>query len=583
MKVVKMNIFRRAYSRTIRFFSAVSNLRNPALWLLNTVSGGRMSSAGETVNPQTATSLAVYFAAKSNISEDVGKLPLITYRRLPNDGKERASDHPAFKMLRLQPNPNTSAFRFKEFLTDNALGWGRGYAEIVRDGNGNAIQLWQIHASRVEPQREGTRIFYKVRDNGNTGGVEIEDRDMFVITGRSGGVSIAQVGAEAIGVGIARQKFEGKFYSNGMHVGGTLKHPGKLKPEAIVNLRESWAKMHQGTKNAHQIAILQEGMEYDSTAISQADAQFIESQHFTIEEIARLFRIPQHKIGHLLRSTFSNIEAQGREYVDDTLMPWLVKWEEEIQIKIFDSSFEFFAEYLVNALLRGDMSARANFYRTLLNLASLSPNDIRRLENLNPNPDPAADLYYMQSNMATLANIAAATPDDDDSSNTSDDDDDLDNDNDTDDTGFPFKTPDRQEQAIAYIESQIPIIEQTVSRFVRKECKAVANSMKKYTKNRYDYGTWLVGFIDSHYNAIALELQCTAETIIEGMKNAIPDIHALALINYCLIDLKDLILDGYIHCFDNDSVMDWVEIEKNRKEHITKVIVDEIKSGIILL
>ena len=88
-------------------------------------------------------------------------------------------------------------------------------------------------------------------------------------------------------------------------------------------MRSEWENQMKLARSGTGTAILLEGTEYNPISMSLADAQFIEAQKFSVEEIARIFRVPMHKIGALDRATFSNIEQMSREFYTDTLLPWI--------------------------------------------------------------------------------------------------------------------------------------------------------------------------------------------------------------------------------------------------------------------
>lgn len=393
----------------------VSRMSHPALWLPGGWAWGRQTQSGTQVSPEVSLTLSAYFAALRAISEDVAKLPLGVYRRMKPRGKERLPEHPAWQMLRVRPNPEMSSMTFRETMTAWALGWGRGIAEIVRDGRDRPRELWPIHPSVVRPCRKAGRQIYEVfpspADQRLKSGkrIELEARDVLHIRGLGGpldGYSIAQLAAESIGVGLAAQLHAASFFGNGTQLSGVLQHPGKLSKQSYDNLANSWAEKHGGPRNSWKPAILEEGMQWKETSVPPRDAQFLESRQFETEDIARWFRIPPHKIGHLLRSTNNNIEHQGIEYVQDTLLPWLIRWEQELGAKLFPEEPEVFAEHNVTALLRGDQQSRGQYYRTMIFSGVYSPNDVREMENMNPIPEPGADRYYMQTAMAPLEAIA---------------------------------------------------------------------------------------------------------------------------------------------------------------------------------
>lgn len=395
---------------------ALADLRHPSAWLLDW-SRGRATTAGLSVSPQGALAIAAYYACLRTIAEDVGKLPLLVYRRLSPRGKERATEHPLYNLLHNAPNSDMTAMTFREVLTHHAVGWGNGYAEIVTDGRGEVSALYPIHPSRVALRRDDQGgVVYDVygetvlgaRDVGRV--VRLPSENVLHIKGLGAdglsGYSVAQLAAESLGLSLAAQTFGAAFFGNGTALGGVLEHPGTLSDTAVAHLRESWQTRYGGPENANKPAILEEGMKWTRLGIPPDEAQFLETRQFQVREVARWFRMPPHKIQDLTEATFSNIEQQSIEYVTDTLMPWLVRWEQELRRKLFAREPDIFAEHLVLGLLRGDQAARAAYYKDLFNVGALSPNDIRELENENPIPGRAGDRYYIQMNMTTLDTVA---------------------------------------------------------------------------------------------------------------------------------------------------------------------------------
>lgn len=368
---------------------------------------GRKTTAGTRVSSTTALALPAYFACIKVLSEDTAGLPLKIYRRKPNGAKEQVDNHRLAELLDGNVSDEQDARTFRETLTQWAAGWGNGYAEIELDKSGRLFALHAIHPSRVEVRRlpDGS-IIYLVRSE--LAGYEvtpIKPADMFHLHGLGDGIlgwSVAQVGAESIGSALAAQTFGATYYGNNTSIGGTLEHPGKLSAEAKTNLRESWKAMHQGPENAHKVAILEEGVKFNQAGVNPRDAQFIEGKNFDVEAIVKWFRMPPHKIQHLARSTNNNIEHQSIEYVTDALMPWLLRWEAEIKRKLLTDDRTLYAKHQVNGRMRGDAAARGQFYSQLFQIGSLSPNDIRRLEDMEPIADAAADKYYVQGALVPI-------------------------------------------------------------------------------------------------------------------------------------------------------------------------------------
>ncbi len=389
----------------------LSDLRHPTAWLTNWALGS-VTQAGLRVNAQSAMGLSTYYACLRNISEDVGKLPLLTYQRLEPRGKRRLPQHWAYPLLHDAPNDDMTAMTFREVLTHHALAWGNGYAEIVRTGRGQPAALYPIHPSRVVLRRDDQRrLVYDIYGTDgiyaaagiNAQVVRLPQEDVLHVKGLGSdgyeGYSIVRLAAESLGLTLAAQTFGATFFGSGASLGGVLEHPKTLSPEGQKLLRESWQAVYGGPFNAGKTAILEEGMKYTRLGIPPEEAQFLETRLFQVPEICRWFRMPPHKCQHLDNAHYNNVEQQNIEYVTDTLMPWFVRWEQELKRKLFADEPEVFAEHLILGLLRGDQAARAAYFKTRFEIATLSPDDIREIENENPLPEgEGGTLYYIAAN-----------------------------------------------------------------------------------------------------------------------------------------------------------------------------------------
>lgn len=358
--------------------------------------------AGMRITEDSAMALSVYYACIRCISEDIAKLPLITYQRLAR-GKDRAFKHPNYASLHDSPNPSMTSMSLRETITHWALGWGNGYAEIAFDAYMRP-SLYPIHPSRMSPVYGGNKVIYEVKNPDGTKTVFPQERILH-IHGLGGdgltGYSVLRYASESVGLGLAAQAFGSTFFGNGANGGTVLEYPGKMSDVAYERLRESWQERYVGVKNSNKPIILEEGAKFNRLAIPPEEAQFLETRQFNVEDICRWFRVPPHKVQHLLRAQgWSTLDASNTDYVTDTLMPWMVRWEQEIKRKLFLSDDEYYAEHLVNGMLRGDMKTRSEFYKGQFGIGAMCINDIREAENLNP--VEGGDTYFVPSNMTPL-------------------------------------------------------------------------------------------------------------------------------------------------------------------------------------
>ena len=366
---------------------------------------GQRTDAGVFINPGKSMEISAYYASIRNISEDIGKLPLNLFRALGEDkGSIKAVNHPLWKLITLEPNPNMGKMVFWELILEWALAWRGGYAEIQRDARGRPVQLNPIHPTNVKIKKdENGNIFYEIRSGFSSQVTKLAPFNVIHIRGLGDavdGFSTTQLASETLGLASAQQTTAATFFGNNAMVSGILEHPETIDQEAAKAMREGWQEIHGGPRNSNKIAVLWEGVQFRPLSVPFRDAELIASRKFSVEEIARWFRMPPHKIQHLEKSAFSNIERQSLEYVGDTLDPWLQRIKEEIDRKLLDGEGPMFVEHDLRAMLRGDSKQRAEYYTKLFHLGSLTPNDIRKFENLNP--FPGGDKHYVMVNVMPI-------------------------------------------------------------------------------------------------------------------------------------------------------------------------------------
>lgn len=362
---------------------------------------------------------AVYSCVRI-LSEAVAGLPLGLYRYNDSGGKEKALQHPLYKLLHDEPNPEMTSFAFRETLMGHLLLWGNAYAQIIRNARGEVVGLYPLMPNKMTVDRDGYgRLYYlyqRTTDDAPTLGsgpqVYLRPEDVLHIPGLGFdglvGYSPIAMAKNAVGLAIATEEYGAKFFANGAAPGGVLEHPGVVKDPARV--RESWNSVYQGSSNAHRVAVLEEGMKYTPIGISPEQAQFLETRKFQINEIARIFRVPPHMVGDLEKSSFSNIEQQSLEFVKYTLDPWVVRWEQAMcRVLLSDSEkTNYFIKFNVDGLLRGDYASRMSGYATARQNGWMSTNDIRELENLDRIPaELGGDLYLINGAMTKLQDAGA--------------------------------------------------------------------------------------------------------------------------------------------------------------------------------
>ena len=380
-------------------------------WAMEVLGAGNGSAAGVSVTPEGSLAYSAVLACVRVLAEGVASLPCLVYERTQENGREgkrRATDHPVYELLHNEPNDVQTAFELYEMGMAQLLLWGNFYAEIDWDARGAVRGLWPLPAWDMAPYMSGRKKFYQLQ---MTGASPMTFQDWQVLHvpsfGYDGlqGKSLIALAREAVGLGIAAQQYGASFFGNGARPGGILEHPGKLSKEAHDRLRGSWNAAHGGLTNAQRVAILEEGMKFAAVAIPPEDAQFLQTRQFQRAEVAAIFRVPPHMIGDLERATFSNIEQQSSDFYTNSLQPWLKRWEQRLMRSLLVGAERqtHLVEFLVDALLRADTTARYQAYAVGRNGGWLSANDIRERENMNP--IEGGDEYLTPLNMSPVGTL----------------------------------------------------------------------------------------------------------------------------------------------------------------------------------
>jgi len=376
------------------------------------------SNAGKRVTDRTALQHIAVYACVRVLSEAIAQLPLHVYKY--NDkGKERVPQHPLYFLLHDQPNPEMTSFVFRETLMSHLLIYGNAYAQIIRNGRGDVLGLYPLMPDKMKVDRdEKNRLIYIYSryDEANPnlkeqGDIVLYADEVLHIPGLGFdglvGYSPIALAKNAIGISIACEEYGASFFGNGASPSGVLEHPGVIKnPERV---RDAWQRAYGG-RNAHKVAVLEEGMKFTPIAIPNNEAQFLETRKFQIEEIARMYRVPLHMIGDLDHATFSNVEHLSLDFVKYSLDPWIVRWEQSLQKALLSDSEkgQYFVKFNVDGLLRGDYAPRMQGYATARQNGWMSANDIRELEDMNMLSDEeGGNLYLVNGSFTKLADAGA--------------------------------------------------------------------------------------------------------------------------------------------------------------------------------
>jgi len=412
---------------------------------------GRPVAAGIEVTERTALTNSAFWNGVNLISSQIATLPRHVYRRGDDDSRERDRSQPAAKVL-MSPNPNMTDVVFWETLVAHDLTWGNAYAEIEFDRAMRPIGLWPITPDRVTPFLDGQVLRYRV--TGSKAGV-MDAEDMLHIPGLGfdglRGYSVVQMARQSLGLGLAAERFGAKFFGNGARPGTVMEHPGKLSPEAQDRLRAS-INRQVGGDGQLGLLVAEEGMKVHSIGIPPDDAQFLETRVFEVEEVGRWLNLSPAKLKSKIgERPGGNLEADQINFLTDTLRPWLIRIEQELNRKLFPPTQRatFYVEHNVEAILRVDSASRMASYKALHDMGVVDEKWIAKKENLPPPPEKK------EPPPAFPPALAPAAPD------------------------AVQDAPQPHRSARAVESATRAVLVDQVARFVRRECAEARNAAKK--------------------------------------------------------------------------------------------------------
>ena len=475
---------------------------------------GGPTKSGTRVNEETALKYLTVFACVSLISGDIARLPLILYQRSADGSKKRVIDHPLSDILHNAPNPSTTSFNFRESEQLKLLTWGNSYSEIKRGDGGQVLALVQIpKPGGVKRKKYARGLFYEWVDP-EKGIIKKPKKDISHIPGFGfngiEGMSMISLARETIGLGLATEDFGSLYFGQGTHPAGIYEMDGYLgdnKSDFMKTLREGVA----GLGKSHSIMVAEGGAKYKPLTIPLNDAQFLETRKFQKSEIAAMYHVPLHKLGiHDSNTNNNNLEQENSGYVDSCLMHWIVRWEQNIALQLLtleERRQGFFVEFLVDALLRGDSQARAEYYNKIFQVGGIKPNEIRAKENMNP--IDGGDESFVMLNMIPLGMAGDIAKEN---------------------NSQPAKE-DKSLRAIEYraknsiilrdriAKQYYPLFQRAAQDIVNKEglaVKAQVNKQRKSRENR-DMQTWL----DDFYRKLPAEIKSKIGPVIRSFSEAI--------------------------------------------------------------
>lgn len=373
--------------------------------------GDILKCRGGSITPEGVEKLGAAAAAHRIFTNSIAAMPWMIRQKVGDERWE--ADHAVSSVLKRRANEYMTAFLAEKVILSQAFWHGTGYGYIERDDRAKIVGILPIPIRpEIKINKKDGRRWYKftVPDGSNTPSKlskTFEESELLIHRFESydgtSGRGLLDMAREVLDTDLKAQQYGNRFYANGARPSGVLEVDGRLDEEKRNLLQKNFSEKYSGD-NAFRVAILDLGMKYTQLGISQQDAQYIESRHFTVEEISRFTGIPAYMMQEGKQSYNSN-EQQKLDFLVDTLTPHLVQMEQEWGYKLFsekDAADGFYLKKNVAGILRGTHEARANYYEKMTGIGAMNADEVRASEDRSPIPDGLGQKFWKSKNYAPM-------------------------------------------------------------------------------------------------------------------------------------------------------------------------------------
>jgi len=502
---------------------------------------GTRSDAGVPISPEAALTIGVVYRAINVLAHAVATVPLVINRVLGEGAKERDRTHPQYAMLHDQANAWQTSFLFRHLLVTRCILWGDFFAQMLpgRGGVGSLIPL-EPPTTRVVDQLSDGRLVYVTQEM-TARGVHPERRllqdEVFHVRGFSldgkSGVPLTRLARNAMGLALAAEKHGSMFMKRGAQFSGILTAPGIMNDEVRASNEKAWSRAHGGLAGSGSVPLLDGGMDFKTTSATNRDSQWLESRDFQIAELGpRFLGVPGILCGYPDKTaTYASAAEMTQAFVKHGVMPITDNIATELNRSVVTGAPDrFFATFVLEGLLRGDIKTRYEAHRVAIMTGWKSRNEVRALEGDNPGPS-ALDEFFEPLNLgiagegepaaqrSTLAGTARPVdePDDQDESALS---------------------QARSYQATAMAISRLrALAERQAARLVWREVAAIVGEGKalgaarRFASDAHGWEKWLGEFYEEHAKLVSETLRVpwdSSHAYCEGQRLAL--IHSCAAV-----------------------------------------------------
>lgn len=332
------------------------------------------ASSGERVSEDTCINIVPVYRAVTMIASDIARMPVTAAVREP-DGDLLPVETDAVGLLVGDANRYMGGWELRRTMTMQALRFGNAFAQIVRNGRGEVLELVPLLPESVQMHAKGNEVWYT---HTILGRLDVDDVLHVKAPGKDGlwGESPIKCAREALGLMRAMEKTGGRLYAQAGVPKLALVHPGPLSPSAIQSISDSYQLKHAGADNAGRPLVLGEGMRVERINQSLEDQMWQQAREFSVQEVSRLFGVPVVYLSEHSRSTFASIVELTRTYWDGCLAHWTMAWSDEVRRKLLAPGQVL--HWDTRDLLKGSFSDQVAALRSAVEAGLLTRNEARQ-------------------------------------------------------------------------------------------------------------------------------------------------------------------------------------------------------------
>jgi HK97 family phage portal protein len=356
------------------------------------------------------------FACVTLIASDIGKLRVKLVQQ-DGDGIWSEVESPAFSPVLRKPNHYQTRIKFFEQWITSKLVHGNAYVLKERDQRGVVVGLTVLNPQKVVPLiAPNGDVYYELRQDELAGvysdvNIAVPAREiihdlMVPLYHPLVGVSPIYACGLAAMQGLRIQNNSSNFFANGSRPGGVLTAPGAIDDETAKRLKDYWDANYTGV-NAGKVAVLGDGLKYETMSVNAVDAQLVEQLKWTAETVCSCFHVPPYMIGAAPAPAYNNIEALNQQYYAQCLQSLIENAElcldeglgigagTKLEGKTYGTEFD------LEGLLRMDTAAKVKAAADAIGAGFMKPNEARRQFDLKP--VKGGDTPYLQQQNFSLA------------------------------------------------------------------------------------------------------------------------------------------------------------------------------------